>query len=525
MEKIPYCSDIYKQNISEIDESSLDRIVIVNSTIIRVGTRHSLEKQKLFKCSECQAQYLCIADPETYNKLEIPYKCSNSIAKTKKNNMITVLFEQMKKKKENTGNSDKNEKGKFFQKDKKSLQSCNNKKFEPVENSQLWVDYQEIKIQETFRTIKPGCIPKTMSVILEGAFVDRFKPGDDIILTGILIKRWKKIVNETRPDITMCILANEILLKNCEKTKENLAFLKESQNLLTFEEEFELNWLENQGNLPQELQYRNDIIQSICPQIYGKFDIKLAILLTIIGGVTRTINNTRVRGQCHLLLIGEPGTGKSQMLKFVQKLSNRAVFTNGIGSSSAGLTVSFVREGSEWMIEAGALVLSDMGVCCIDEFNLIKAGDYVAIHEAMEQQTISAAKAGLTVKVNARTTIIAACNPVTNGQRYNPEANLSQNTALSTPLISRFDLIFVIIDQVNAGIDQKNCDFILGKFEGKREEERQVNQSWDCDKLKKYVKVIQQKFEPNLCEKAQKLLTQYYYNHLRKIEVQGFERI
>lgn len=430
-----------------------------------------------------------------------------------------MFFEVMKKKKEK--NENKHKQNNFNEKNDKT-EYCNNRKFEPLENRQQWLDYQEIKIQETFQTLKPGCIPKTMWVIIESSFVDIFKPGDDVILTGILIKRWKRLANDTRPDISLCILANNISLKNHEKNKNdnNQSFVPDSQKLLTFEEEFEFLWFECQGNLVSEIELRNNLIQSICPQIYEKFDIKLALLLTLIGGVTRTINNTRVRGQCHLLLVGEPGTGKSQMLKFAQNLSNRAVFTNGIGSSSAGLTVSFVREGSEWMIEAGALVLSDLGVCCIDEFNLIKSNDYVAIHEAMEQQTISAAKAGLTTKVNARTTILAACNPVTSNQRYDPEKSLVENTGLSSPLISRFDLIFVVVDQVNAGLDEKNCDWILKKFEGK-DQENEEKELWDVEQLKKYIRFVQMRFEPNLAEDAQKVLSKYYYDHLRRIEMQG----
>ena len=493
--------------------------MIINATIIRVGSRRSLEKQKYFECTECQAQYLCHADPESYNKIQLPYKCLNKVARKKKNNMIAYLFDQMKKKGNNNNNKIKGDDGEKPM----SQETCDCKKFEPMKNSQMWVDYQEIKIQETFRTLKPGCIPKTMWVILESTLVDKFKPGDDIIIYGILIKRWKKISNETRPDITMCLLANNIHLKNQEQSSENVEFIKESQNhLISHEEEFELNWIDCQGSFSSELQLRNDIIQSICPQICEKYDIKLALLLTIIGGVTRTVNNTRVRGQCHLLLIGEPGTGKSQMLKFAQNLSSRAVFTNGIGSSSAGLTVSFIREGGEWMIEAGALVLSDLGLCCIDEFNLIKAGDYVAIHEAMEQQTISAAKAGLTIKVNARSSIIAACNPITPGQKYNSEASVSENTGLTTPLISRFDLIFILVDNTDPERDNRGCDFILKKFEkGREEENEEVVRVWDLETLKSYIKIVKARFEPNLSEEAQKIITKYYYNHLRRIEQQG----
>ena len=435
-------------------------------------------------------------------------------------NPVTLLFEKINKKKTEK-NPDKQPKEK--------LESCNSRRFEPlVSTKQFWMDYQEIKVQETFKTLKPGTIPKTLWVILENSLVDSLKPGDDVIISGILRKRWKKLVNESRPEISLCLLANSIVLKNPDFANNNSNVDKRTssqipqKNLLTSEEEFEMNWLEIRGDFSAELRLRNLLIQSICPEICGKFEIKLAILLTIIGGITRSINNIRVRGQCHLLLIGEPGTGKSQFLKFAQSLSHRSVFTNGIGSSSAGLTVSCIKEAGDWMLEAGALVLSDQGICCIDEFNLMKSNDFVAIHEAMEQQTISVAKAGITMKVNARTTIIAACNPMSPGQKYQENEGIVANSGLNSPLISRFDLIFVLVDEEKKEVDEKKCDFILRKFENKGNLEVEEMEIWEAEDIRKYIKCIQRKCEPFMVEKAQKLLTQYYYNHLRRMEMQGF---
>lgn len=514
LEKVPFCPLIYRRNISEIDEASFDKFIIVQATIIRVGARKSLEKQKIFKCKECNSEYLCEADPEDFNRLKIPYKCMGRVPKTHKNNPISRLFDVIKQKKAG-GQKPKTENN------ENKTELCGNRKLEAIENTQQWVDYQEIKAQETFQTIKPGCIPKTIWIILQSTLVDSCKPGDDVIVSGVLIKRWRKMNPNGRPEISLSIMANQITIKN----KENLAGNSKDigdQAMISSEEEMEINWLECQGNFSQESSLRNQIIQSICPQIYEKFEIKLAILLTIIGGVTKTLSNTRVRGQCHLLLLGEPGTGKSQMLKFAQGLSPRAIFTNGIGSSSAGLTLSFIREvGGEWMVEAGALVLSDQGICCIDEFNLIKSTDFVAIHEAMEQQTISAAKAGLTIKVNARTTIIAACNPIINGQKYDPNRGIVENSGLTSPLISRFDLVFVMVDQVEPALDMSNCDFILQKFQKGDNEKIEEKEILDVETIKKYIRLIQRRFEPELSDEAQRILSKYYYSHLRKLEMEG----
>ena len=186
----------------------------------------------------------------------------------------------------------------------------------------------------------------------------------------------------------------------------------------------------------------------------------MAVLLCVIGGISDTGSDSKHRNQIHLLLAGEPGTGKSQFLSFASQLSSRAVFTTGIGSTSAGLTVAAVKERGEWILEAGALVLSDCGLCCIDEFSMLKQEDKASIHEAMEQQTITIAKAGIICKINTRSTILAACNPVKSA-KYNPAVDLETNFGIVGSLLSRFDLIFIILDQCSVSEDQKKADYIL----------------------------------------------------------------
>ena len=172
-------------------------------------------------------------------------------------------------------------------------------------------------------------------------------------------------------------------------------------------------------------------------------------------------SNIKLRGQIHVLMVGEPGTGKSQMLVQANQIAQRSVMTTGIGSTSAGLTVSCFREGSEYILEAGALVLADCGVCLMDEFSIMKKDDQASIHEAMEQQTISVAKAGIVCKINTRTTIIAASNPVLKGQKWDPQYDINVNTGLATSLLSRFDLIFIMIDSNDELEDRKRADHTL----------------------------------------------------------------
>ncbi|PSS02767.1 DNA helicase [Actinidia chinensis var. chinensis] len=331
-----------------------------------------------------------------------------------------------------------------------------------------------------------------------GLTVTAVKDGDDVIVTGVLTAKWSSDLKDVRCDLDPVLIANHVRRLNELKSDIDIP----DDVIMTFKQ----FWLDFK-DMP--LKGRNAIVRGVCPQIFGLFTVKLAVALTLIGGVQHVdASGTKVRGESHLLLVGDPGTGKSQFLKFAAKLSSRSVITTGLGSTSAGLTVTAVKDGGEWMLEAGALVLADGGLCCIDEFDSMREHDRATIHEAMEQQTISIAKAGLVTTLNTRTIVFGATNP--KGQ-YDPSQPLSVNTALSGPLLSRFDIVLVLLDTKNPEWDAVVSSHILGQAEpenGKREED--LANIWPLPMLRRYIHFVKRYFKPVLTKEAEKVISSYY---------------
>ncbi|OPX65193.1 MULTISPECIES: minichromosome maintenance protein MCM [unclassified Methanoregula] len=337
--------------------------------------------------------------------------------------------------------------GKFIEPDGCATDGCTFKKLELMPKRSKFVDSQKLRIQESPEGLRGGEQPQTLDVDVTDDLSGKVSPGDRIIINGILRSMQRIVKGEKSTVFDIFLECNSIEV--AEKEFEEVEIDEKAEDEIR--------------RLSKDPMIYRMITHSVAPTIYGSEDVKQAIALQLFGGIAKEMpDGSRLRGDIHVLLIGDPGIAKSQLLRYVVKLSPRAIYTSGQSSTAAGLTATAVKDEfgeGRWTLEAGALVLADMGVAAVDEMDKMEKGDRSALHEAMEQQSISVAKAGITATLKSRCALLGAANPKYG--RFDMFGDISDQINMPPSLLSRFDLIFIMTDQPEQKRDLAIAEHIL----------------------------------------------------------------
>ncbi len=425
----------------------IGQLIMVDALVTRVSDVKPLLVEGIFQCRQCQE----ILYVQQANQFILPTLCTNDACRSKG-------------------------------------------PFDLIPERSKFVDWQKIRLQEKPEELPPGALPRALDCVLQDDLVDIARPGDPCRVVGILRSTQDTTARTRRkaPTFSVFLATNYVEVSEREADRVEIDPKEEKQI----------------QKLAQDPLIHRKLVNSIAPSIYGLTDIKEAVCLLLFGGVSKVLaDGIKIRGDSNILLVGDPGTAKSQLLKYVAQIAPRGLYTSGKGSTAAGLTAAVLRDPDTegFALEAGALVLADRGTACIDEFDKMRPQDRTAIHESMEQHTVSIAKAGIVATLNARTAILAAANP--NLGRYVPERSFAENVNLPVTLLSRFDLIFTLTDLPEAERDERTAEHIISLHQ-------QKGQSKDppipADLLRKYIAFARRSLSPSLSDEALSVLKDFY---------------
>ena len=446
----------YKIPLRELSSDHIGKLELLEGIVIRATNVRPFVTKAVFRCNRCEET---IEVPQSGNFLTSPSKCTNPACK-------------------NTSN------------------------FELVEEESEFVDSQELRIQEYPEELPPGQTPRSLDIQLIGKdLVDLARPGDRVYVIGI-IHTETKASSKTGKTRAFPLYIEANFIDSTGRELESLSVTPEEEQQIL--------------ELSRDPHVHEKIIRSIAPSVYGYEHIKEAIMYLLFGGVPKHLPDISIRGEPNVLLVGDPGTAKSQLLRYVPKIAPRGLYTSGRGTTAAGLTAAVLPTATGGMtLEAGALVLADRGIACIDEMDKMRPEDRVAIHEAMEQHTISIAKGGIVATLNARAAILGAANPALG--RYDAYRTVAENISLPVTILSRFDLIFVMKDVPEKERDTKMSEHILELHMRQAPPEEPPISS---DLLRKYI-AYAKGVTPVLTQEAFNRLKEFYLEMRSASEVEG----